>query len=43
MRITADALKTVTEDLSDALSALRTAREYIVSIADRPDRMYPKA
>lgn len=40
---TADALKAVTEDLSDALSALRNAREYMVSIADRADRMYPRA
>ncbi|MGW0021767.1 hypothetical protein ACWDUD_25915 [Rhodococcus sp. NPDC003382] len=40
---TADVLKVVADELSDALWALRKAREHMVSIADRTDRMYPRA
>ncbi|WP_301851172.1 hypothetical protein [Rhodococcus pyridinivorans] len=40
---TADVLKTVADELSDALRALRKAREHMVSVANRADRMYPKA
>ncbi|MDO1486860.1 hypothetical protein HNC20_23330 [Rhodococcus rhodochrous] len=40
---TADVLKTVADELSDALWALRKAREHMVSVANRADRMYPKA
>ncbi|UGQ39598.1 hypothetical protein [Rhodococcus aetherivorans] len=40
---TADVLKCVEDELSDALWALRKAREKMASIANQTHRMYPKA
>ncbi len=40
---TADLLRALGEELSDALWALRKTRAHMVAVATQTDRMYPKA
>ncbi|WP_169918153.1 hypothetical protein, partial [Rhodococcus zopfii] len=37
------ALKSLGDELADALGALRKARENMAAVANRADQMYPKA